>query len=819
MSAPVLTFTRYPNKHAGRQGEPISRPWEEWAAALSKHEARGLPDDGLDAARVEATKDGPAIVLGLIPAGKARRDSDVAEIHALGLDVEKQTDAQIANALKAIEGYEWIAYTTHKHAAACAGGGTRLRIILPLAVPISPSRLPQIYKALDALTLGVSDPKCRNASRLFFLPSTFDPAVAWTHRNAGAFLNADDLERLQPAARVVDLADDSGRLSSVELGSLLARCHSLFRSMREGPLKEFARRLADGRPLSDAGGRHEAIVDLTWHLATKIPEIPDCVIEALFAPSCDAMRAADPNSPEVAEAVRAYADAVAKQAARRDERAEQAQRGNESKYLEGEIEAIANAQRCTVEGLAKRWLVQRDSTYWVLTGSGDYHGPMVRDDAQVAVATLLKRAPVRLVEATQNGVRWRSLVELVRDHGSVAGSICSSLSAQRASFDDATGVFTEAVCRLRKFTPTRHEKIETWLRLFAGDLYEKLCDWLACVPDPDRALCAVYFAGVPGSGKTILALSLSSLWTTGGPCTLDSLLSDFNADLATCPVVLGDEYVAMWTRSGAPITQKLRHEIAVPVRPLSRKYKANTELHGYIRLVLAANNEHLLKALDAATREDLDAIAQRFFFLDASQDATDFMQAMSRDEKELWRTKMIPEHVLWLYQNRKVIPAGRFWVEGTLDRMHRLLMTSTKFNTLVCEFLVRYLMNPNPVDTRCDGLIMRDEGRLLVNAQAVIDAWEVYFPKSRTEPETAKIVAALRAISKRAKTRLRSATTKRQITFWIVDVDHLFAWSESNHIGDRETMTTNLGEPPDREPGEDHEAEAVDRAALGEGEN
>ena len=61
-----LTFTVYASAR-DNHGTPQTLPWSDWSARLSKHDARGNPSDSGSKTLLEASKDGPALVLGHIP--------------------------------------------------------------------------------------------------------------------------------------------------------------------------------------------------------------------------------------------------------------------------------------------------------------------------------------------------------------------------------------------------------------------------------------------------------------------------------------------------------------------------------------------------------------------------------------------------------------------------------------------------------------------------------------------------------------------------------------------------------------------------------
>jgi len=401
----------------------------------------------------------------------------------------------------------------------------------------------------------------------------------------------------------------------------------------------------------------------------------------------------------------------------------------------------------------------------------------------------LSRAPVRLVEITKNGYRRRSFNEIVCDYGDVASKVVVDLAIDKTYFDTTTRTVYEAATPLRKLEPKFDEQIDTWLKRLGGKQYKKLVDWLACVSDLNKLLCAVYFDGVGDSGKTLFAYGLAKLWTEGPPAEVDATLGTFNDEITRCPLALADEEIPKKHQQN--VTAVLRSMLSTPSRTLKRKFLPTAEVRGAIRLVLAANNEFLLESKDVATAADLKSIAQRFFYVHADQVAADYLNSLSRETTKQWAKSGIAQHALWLAKNHVVEnPGRRFWVEGSIDQMHRMLMTGSFWNSRACEWLVRYMLQPELFDSRDSGLVRRLDGQLLVNDQAIVDGWQLYFPNTKIECNTSKIGAALRAISddKRKQIRFKG----KPIRYRVIDMAHLYDWSDRHNIGDMDTIRDNL---------------------------
>lgn len=810
-----LTFSLFRGVR-DQHADPTTLSWEAWCEVFAAHEQRGSPSDAADKQALEDAKDGPCVVLGEIAPGGPHSNAAVVAAHAIGLDIEDRTEAQIEAALAALAPYEWALYSTHKHAAEAASNDpdrrARLRVILPLAEPLAPVDFVRAWEKLDAATNAIADRKTRNIGRLFFLPSTYDPTIAITHRNRGRWLSSTDLLDSALTALVAGSRTVEG---AKRIRSAL-RTMPVSETADDGRgLKEIARRVLAGEPLAERGDRHNAALALTIWLAQRLREPPTSAeVLQVFRASLEAAKAEDPSSPGEADLVAAWEGAVAKVAAWREEDASErhekalahqvAQAGTGDAYGPAELAAIAAAQGCTVDSLAKRWILHAaDQTYYLLDGEGGYQGPFGASNGRTAAVSILARAPVRLNALTQSGMRRRTLQEIAEDAGSASSRVVVDLTRQRSVYDADRKILYEAARPIRTdFAPAYNAQIDEWLRIFAGPNYEKLCDWLACAPRLDRLLCALYFSGAPSAGKTIFAMGVAQLWAET-PAKFDQVIgSSFNEELIRCPLILADEDFGQQRYNARDLTGQIRSMISTVERTVTRKYMPPCALRGAVRLVIAANNDFLLSSRESLSGQDLEAIAQRFLYIRAGHDASEFFATLAPAERERWKTEGIARHALWLRDNREVQPGRRFWVEGDITEMHRLVTITSDWTSRVCEWLVRYLMQPTPYANRGDGLIRVGQGKLLVNEQALIDGWRLYYPDTKVEPETAKIGAAMRAISGDARPCLR--WNGRRLRYREINIETLFAWSDAYGIGERSTMESTLwqGAPP-REPGAD----------------
>lgn len=462
-------------------------------------------------------------------------------------------------------------------------------------------------------------------------------------------------------------------------------------------------------------------------------------------------------------------------------------------YTDEDLADFAARCGCTVKALRRRWIIQRASSYYVLVG-GEYRSPITREELDVSLPRDLSAAPVSVfVDKQDGGRRRRKTTEILADHATVARRIVADLTAPRSRYEPKTQTFVEAVAPLRPIAPAFHAQVDQWLRLLGGVEADKLLDWIATLTNLERQTCALYLSRTPGAGKGMLADGLARLWTTGGPSELGRVLDNFNADLARCPLIFGDEHLPEKFR-GQRSSAELRALIGSSTRTLSRKFLANAELRGAVRLLLAANNDRMLALGDEDLgAADLAAIAGRFLHVDVDDAPARFLSSLGgRKGTDGWVDRdLIAAHALWLRDNRVVVAGDRFLVEGRATRMHRMLATQGKVPGLVTEWIARYLDSPKPHVAGTKHVLMGD-GELLVNATALVDHWDVYV-SSDGVPNTTRIGRALEHLS-------RGVGELGGVSYHMVDVELVYEWARANQVGNLDEMRARVDRPTDGAP-------------------
>lgn len=774
MTRPI-TFSLYNHKKDNKT-QIITKSWDDWIPILTTHKVRGAPEDSNSEEALNQAKDGPALILGEVK--NTRSANNVKNIHALGLDIDDSTFEQIKDIIEKLSDFEYVLYTTHKHGSQVVTQ-PRIRVILPLLSPVEPLAYPKTWEALQTLVGGAIDESTKDCSRLHFLPSTFDLSVASTMHNKGRWIALEDLQQFPHIDEIDDLIQEDEHLQ------LLRKITGSLRGLHKtDSLKPAASALIKGEPFADAPNRHKTILRLTIYLARKFPKLPINTLKQVFSTSLEAM-SSQPDPPTMQEVVNAF------QGAREKINQPTTHESKIKVYSSHDLKHIASLQNCTVEDLENRWIIQKDGGGWILDQFGNYRGYYPYRDFPIAIRKYLAGAPVELFEITEKGKKRYPTEELLARNGDIAKTIVSDLSAQYTTYNPDTCTLTEAVTPLRPLQARFDPQIDTWLKLLFGSNYEKGLDWMSVCPDLTKQLCAIYFAGVGDSGKTLFALGLAKLWTEGAPADIMLVMGDFNEELVRCPLVLADEELPKKYQKQS-VTTKLRSMLSTTTRSLHRKYMPPAELEGAIRLVLTANNDFLLTTDELHTTEDLAAISQRFMYIQATEEPAKYLATLDRDTTGRWLERGIAEHTLWLAENRTIKnPGNRFAVEGDISAMHRRLLVDAPWSSVICEWMVGYLMNPMVVDNAKPGLVIRRDGALYVTTEALMDNWDKHVKDNTFKPDPRKIGTALKTISTDSgPARIRFGESRRR--YKCINMTHVYYWMKEYNIGDKKTVEDNL---------------------------
>lgn len=216
-------------------------------------------------------------------------------------------------------------------------------------------------------------------------------------------------------------------------------------------------------------------------------------------------------------------------------------------------------------------------------------------------------------------------------------------------------------------------EVDKMLRLFAGENYERLADWISHALDVTKPICALSISGAPGAGKSFLGEILGACFAPGDKNGDEVLTTNFNLGLKDNPVVHIDEGLS----TAKHVDELLRVYVSGGKLSLIGKGKDPIKAEVYPRVLISANDLDALR--DALGRRDLGdaahaALAVRILHLDARDEAADWLAKHNGRELTgdwLVGRSLAVRHFLWMHAQRnrpsQWVGSGRFLVEGDKD--------------------------------------------------------------------------------------------------------------------------------------------------------
>lgn len=257
-----------------------------------------------------------------------------------------------------------------------------------------------------------------------------------------------------------------------------------------------------------------------------------------------------------------------------------------------------------------------------------------------------------------------------------------------ATYDPITKTLRDGVHGLHpELRAVEHKDVDLWLRKLGRQDAEVLLDWLAVAPSVRAdALPALYIDGPKGAGKSMLIQALAMMFEAGNAVDYMSVGADFNEDLVKCPVISADEGIKVSSRDKAEASKVFRNLTGNNRHKIRRKGLAESNLIGYLRVVITSNGPHGVDFGVGVGAEGLDAINERIIYLRVEKEASQYLIDLggrmgTRDwvSIEGHLPGKIAQHILWLHQNREVgkYPGGRFRVVGRVTEWHDNLKRSS----------------------------------------------------------------------------------------------------------------------------------------------
>ncbi len=722
-----------------------------------------------------------------------RRDANVKSMSFLVLDVDGKTEEKCGELLTRIKGLKAIIHTTHSHNP--AEDSNCMRVILPLAKPVQPSEWRSARESfLSTRNIAdLIDPNVKDLSRFYFVPSSPNA----DSDRVFEIIEGADLELVgipsKPvtieASRVEDKRVNAEPVNLEDLRERIGAC-------------EWGRKLNAGDPIGEPGERNANLMQCVNTIARYIPTGTDQeAVEELFANSIANTDQEDWDAYEdlarlLASALPWWEDLRAQRSAEFDRMRRSLQHAlatnldENGKYKQEDLERWAVEQGCTLEEFNRRWIITFNHAHWIFC-NGQYIGPAGDSDVMHRAQVLLNNAPVDLwFENPETGVRkLKSLTAVRNEYGTTPQNLRGSLEADHGYLDVKEDTFVEALCPLRKLTPTFHKDVDEWLRILLihpADT-ERLFDWIATITELGRITPAFYLWGKTGCGKSFLAQGLSRLWSHAPTRAENFFESKFNSGISNCPLIFADEKLP----DVKNLTARVRDVLSTGSFQMERKYVPSETVTGSPRMLIAANDSKLLARLrEDITGDAVEAIAQRFIVAQVSTRARTFLESLGMECTAQWghEGSKIAEHALWLRDNRKVDHSKRWLVQAPANEVHQQLALAG-YPGMVMQFIVRALEKISEGKTVPHLLAecIRPGGkRLLVCAKTMQNKtlWSEFVDDEKYKQSDVRMGKALK--DHLSSDRFREGPFGKW--FYVIKPELVRAWIDQSEVGDWEVI-------------------------------
>ena len=742
------------------QVHPVEMGWEELVGWLRTEHSHSGPKEELQ---------------GWIPAQfnePVRGEQNVKWVTAGVLDMDKASPAelqQLHHRLQACQ-LDYVWHTSFRHLRTCGDKAhdtgcpetcprprlPKYRFVIRLSKPVAATQWPRIWAGLAELVPGL-DTQCRDPGRLYFVPARM-PGAPWESgsHEGGLGLDVDAIlahvVETQAPARALSLVGDAPTLKGwLTLGKRNAGGQSAARALGGRAMVALAE--AKGEAFAPEGQRDTALYQVGAILAGQYPHTEPALLVAPIREELvrqtQGEKWQEGTAPdELEEKIRRH-QAEVKDRSQGTHTARMGQLGRQGPYTEQEITLWCTRLKLrSPEDLSLQLIVSVKGDCYVFF-EGEYLHAGSREHAEEFVrhrlqpATSLPGVTLMELDKTKLGyaVKEKPWPQLMRSYGTTVEAISESLTLPHTMVDltvRPSRLLVACSPRNAACKPEQSSRVAQALQTMVSDsqTHEILLSWLATAPRLERATAALYMHGPKRSGKTQLAEGLAHLWGHR-PTELQEAGAAFNEHLTKCPVVFADESLP---REWAEDTGKLRRLITSTQHPIREKYRANRNLEGALRVILASNSLHMLaKTHETLEQWDIEAISERILYIPCS--STTPAPHLSRGE--------IANHILWLEQTHQVTPDGRLWVSGTDSPLHRALRTQGRNRALVCQWLLKFLENPKICDSSQEKY-KYDLGPtgLFIAPRLIAHKWDQYLGTTRPL-ELPQITAALYEIAEK----------------------------------------------------------------------
>lgn len=791
----LVLFGSWFDVHTDNTPKPFELPWDDFVATIMAEENFRTREDkfapgwGFNLARF-VERDGEI----------RRANVHVDLLSGIVLDFDKNYD--LGKVFDALKGVVHLAYTTFSHTPEAP----RWRVVVPTATPIPAAHFRAIRAWLvTCLNGGIppntksgADEQAKALSNFFFAPGCPEanvPFLSWTATDSnddqGAVVlvppGVEEIRQGIPKARILG--------ATIDWPWLEARMQAY---AKDPDVRRAFKAVLKGESFANVGARDTLLTRMCGVLAGWAPSAEPEQLAQKFATSLHVMELESPNDPP--PSLEQCADKIARGQATIAARAK-----DEGEYVVAtaqqismptraettDFEAAAESVGLTTDQLMRRLILRLDNDLWIWNqDTWQWNGPMTEKSAFWLGQQELAKVPGVDVwtRKKDGGIRSKTLDELAIDHAEVINTVVADLNYARQGYNMRERKLILVGAPLRNLEAEYDAEVDGWLELLGGNKAGLLRDWIAGINHLDRPNAVLFMQGDPSVGKSLLVRGLSRIWDTDGAVNLRTVTDNFNDELRRCPLVVVEE--GKWRRWD-DVTTKLRQMVTDKNRSINKKFKNMHSLHGYLRMMVTANNFNIFKGDEhTLTMSDRDAVSQRFVEIIPNPEAAAYLNRYDAEVRDGFAADdRIARHALWLSANRVVNNKHqRLWTQGETsgDFADRMTANDGHFGSWCFEWLARYLSYPHDIEREQRNFLYRKDGVVLVSPEAVIGTFEKIV-KNRKPPQSIDIGNALRTLSTNGVVTFPNGKTKG----YQIRVETIAKWADENAIGNGEDIRAN----------------------------
>lgn len=640
-----------------------------------------------------------------------------------------------------------------------AGGYTTkhgFRVVWKLAEPIPVDRWSSFWDQLVAWvkdTCGETpDPACKDWTRCYRLPNvTRDdvPQQTAESRPPGV-LQWTPPRPITPDILYTPATRQEGPKPN---GKMLPEDLPLLEALDKG----LAKRLIKGQPLAREGHRD---VTMTKVIGQLLHAQHTCDAEQVYRIMAKSCHAADLDTDKLWDRCVHFAAE------------KQGQRDEAQRLQEAIDEACEDLPFVLVSGGSKCYHVLDVPTQ-------RYEHPVAKDGLAHMLLTHVAPYYPGLEVTTEKGRPLPTNQLHINANAAYLKSVVYKMGQEGDIYDPKHSTLTIGCANLdRELKAKRHDDVLAWLTNLGGEHSETFLDWCATVTLLETPTCALYLDGTDGVGKSMFAAAVARMF---GPSTTtyEQATGNWTAPLKDNPIVLADEGLPSKAQQ---FSQDLRSLVSERMRPLKQKFVSDGVIHGCPRLIITANNPDALRLInETLTSNDIGAISKRIFYLKCGMKRPTNTEGWVNGEKG--EPGKICQTLLWLAQNRNVVPGKRFLVEGIRTSWHQGLTRASGITGDVLAVLAYFLERGK----QHAGIVTGEEsGHILVYPRTIKELWGTMLP-NEAPPKDRLISKAVATISEGEPVKRRLPSNK-QWRYYRVPIEQILSEADDRLIGSRENL-------------------------------